>query len=67
MPIREYQCLKCGEVFEVFHRSQAEDQQNRSGTHCIKCGYRADPIVSQTARPRFKGSGFYENDYRKGA
>lgn len=33
---------------------------------CPVCGNDSPtPTVSQTARPQFKGSGFYENDYRK--
>jgi putative FmdB family regulatory protein len=60
MPWYDYQCEKCGAVFEVL-RSMDDD----SKVKCHHCGssrtvkiYAAAPIV-------FKGSGFYVNDSGK--
>jgi hypothetical protein len=67
--IKEFRCDDNSEhVFErrfASYDSFVKDQSRRS-VLCPKCGKRAQAIVSQTARPQFKGSGFHETDYKNG-
>jgi len=57
MPIYEYQCTKCNNIFEVFHR--IEEEINPA---CPKCLGQARKILS-ASNFILKGSGFYVNDY----
>jgi putative FmdB family regulatory protein len=62
MPTYEYECTKCGHVFEVFQSITAKPLK----TGCEKCKDNV-PIrrrISAGAGVIFKGSGFYETDYR---
>ena len=57
MPIYEYQCEKCGEVFEVFQKVSDPPPKSHS------CGSRkVKRIMSQTSFV-LKGSGWYITDY----
>ena len=57
MPIYEYQCNQCNEVFEIFHKI---DEQCK--VTCPKCLRPAKKLIS-TTNFVLKGSGFYVNDY----
>jgi len=57
MPIYEYQCQKCSEVFEIFHKIDEE-----CNAACPKCLGPAKKLISAT-NFILKGSGFYVNDY----
>ncbi len=57
MPVYEYQCLECGEIFEVLHRIDEVYRAN-----CPKCLGEARKILSPS-NFILKGSGFYVNDY----
>lgn len=57
MPIYEYQCQKCNEVFEIFHKIDEDCQPA-----CPKCLGRAKKLIS-AASFILKGAGFYVNDY----
>ncbi len=57
MPIYEYQCKKCNEVFEIFHKIDEE-----CNAACPKCLGPARKLIS-AASFILKGSGFYVNDY----
>jgi len=57
MPIYEYQCKRCSEVFEIFHKID-EDVK----VACPKCLAPAKKLISATSFI-LKGSGFYVNDY----
>ena len=59
MPIYDYKCQKCGNVFEVL---QAKDIKTEK---CPKCGQTAKKMMSSRVGFIFKGSGFYVNDYKK--
>ena len=59
MPIYEYQCEKCGDVFEL--RQKFSDEPL---TAHEKCGGPVHRLVSAPAL-QFKGSGWYVNDYAK--
>jgi putative FmdB family regulatory protein len=57
MPIYEYQCNHCSEVFEIFHKIDEDCK-----VACPKCLGATKKLISA---PNFilKGSGFYVNDY----
>ena len=61
MPIYEYRCTSCGEVFEVFHMA-GEGVEPR----CPKCLGKGERVISPVGGFVFKGSGFYVTDYRGG-
>ena len=60
MPTYEYICEECGHEFEQFQSITA-----RSLRKCPKCGKRGlKRLIGTGAGVIFKGSGFYETDYR---
>ena len=59
MPIYEYQCENCGDVFEVMQKFSDEPL----ATH-QKCGGKVHRLISAPAF-QFKGSGWYITDYAK--
>lgn len=62
MPIYEYQCENCGEVFELRQRFADEPLTTHD-----KCGGHVHRLLSAPAL-QFKGSGWYITDYaRKGS
>jgi putative FmdB family regulatory protein len=61
MPTYEYSCQSCGKTFEVFQ--SMKDAPLKICT-CGKKG-RVKRLVGRGAGIIFKGSGFYETDYRR--
>jgi len=61
MPIYEYECRKCGHRFERIQK--ISDRRVRT---CPQCRGRVDRLAAAPAI-RFKGSGFYVNDYPHGS
>jgi putative FmdB family regulatory protein len=59
MPTYEYECQKCGHRFEDFASMTAKPL-----THCPKCRGKVKRLIGAGAAPLFKGSGFYQTDYR---
>ncbi|MDP6490864.1 MAG: zinc ribbon domain-containing protein [Kiritimatiellia bacterium] len=59
MPTYEYECRKCGHAFEKF-QSMTEERIRT----CPECKGRVDRLIGTGAGIIFKGSGFYETDYR---
>ena len=57
MPIYEYECKQCKEVFEIFHKIDEDCK-----VACPKCLGPARKLISATNFV-LKGSGFYVNDY----
>jgi putative FmdB family regulatory protein len=60
MPTYEYKCPKCGTRFERFQRITAPPT-----LPCPKCGASAERLISGGHGLVFKGSGFYETDYKR--
>jgi putative FmdB family regulatory protein len=61
MPTYEYRCRKCGHTFEKFQSITAEPVRR-----CPACGKNsAERLISAGAGVIFKGSGFYETDYKR--
>jgi len=61
MPTYEYSCLKCDKTFEVFQ--SMKDPPLKVCT-CGKKG-RVKRLVGRGSGIIFKGSGFYETDYKR--
>lgn len=61
MPTYEYKCLKCDHLFEAFQSMSADRL-----TDCPveECGGDLKRLIGTGAGIIFKGSGFYETDYR---
>ena len=59
MPTYEYQCGTCEYRFEQF-QSITEKPIGK----CPKCGGKTQRLISAGAGILFKGSGFYQTDYR---
>ena len=59
VPIYEYQCTKCGEVFEAFQKITDEPL-----TQCKFCKSRVEKLISHSSF-QLKGSGWYLTDYAK--
>lgn len=59
MPTYDYACPKCEKVFEVFH-----GMNEKPRVLCPDCKARARKQLGTGAGILFKGSGFYQTDYR---
>jgi putative FmdB family regulatory protein len=62
MPTYDYKCLECENIFEVFQKITEEPI-----TKCPKCNGKVKRLISAGAGPIFKGSGFYQTDYKNGS
>jgi putative FmdB family regulatory protein len=62
MPTYEYECEKCSKRFERFQSINAKPLAK-----CPDCGGRARRRISAGGGVIFKGSGFYETDYKRGS
>ena len=61
MPTYEYECEACGHGFEEFQ--YMSDKQLKK---CPKCGkQKLQRLIGAGAGIIFKGSGFYETDYKR--
>ena len=60
MPLYEYECQQCGLHYERLEHASAL----HNGT-CPECGHVARRLIGAPAL-KFKGSGWYVNDYGKG-
>ena len=60
MPTYDYVCEQCGHEFELFQQMSAPHE-----TTCPECAEESlKRLVGTGAGNLFKGSGFYETDYR---
>ena len=60
MPTYEYECTKCGHVFEAF-----QSMSDKPLASCPKCKGKVKRLIGPGAGVIFKGSGFYATDYKK--
>jgi putative FmdB family regulatory protein len=60
MPLYEYQCSKCGNVFEVIQKYSDAPLKKHQG-----CGGKVEKLISAPSF-QFKGSGWYVTDYGRG-
>lgn len=61
MPIYEYRCCDCEQIFEEWQKGFEEKD-----APCPVCGHKAKRIISNTAFV-LKGAGWYVTDYCRGA
>jgi putative FmdB family regulatory protein len=59
VPIYEYQCTKCGEIFEMVQRITDDPL-----TECKFCKATVEKLISQSSF-QLKGSGWYLTDYAR--
>ncbi len=59
MPTYEYRCNHCEHEFEVFQSIKAGPLKK-----CPECGKSVKRLISRGAGIIFKGTGFYQTDYR---
>lgn len=59
MPTYDYKCLDCGITFEHFQRITEEQL-----TNCPECNGHVKRLIGAGSTPIFKGSGFYQTDYK---
>lgn len=59
MPIYEYQCIKCGEIFEAFQKITDEPL-----SQCKFCHAKVEKLISHSSF-QLKGSGWYLTDYAR--
>ena len=60
MPTYQYKCPKCGHEYD---KVQKITDQTRA--KCPKCGTKGERMISGGVGVVFKGSGFYETDYKR--
>ncbi len=65
MPLYEYECLKCGERFEIIRKFSDVPVTEHSPNGGSTCDGSVRKLLAAPAI-RFKGSGWYVNDYGKG-
>lgn len=59
MPTYEYECSACGYKFEKFQSMSASPLKK-----CPECGKKVHRLIGGGAGILFRGSGFYQTDYR---
>lgn len=60
MPTYEYKCRECGHMLEIF-----QSMNDAALTSCPECGKEGlKRLIGTGAGIIFKGSGFYQTDYR---
>lgn len=60
MPTYTYECKKCLRTYDRFHPMSAKPR-----VKCEECGGSCRRLIGSGAGIIFKGSGFYETDYRR--
>ena len=65
MPLYEYECLKCGDRFEVIQKFSDQPVRVHAENGGASCGGTVRKLLSAPAI-QFKGSGWYVTDYGKG-
>ena len=60
MPTYSYRCPKCGHEYEKLQK-----MSDTTLIKCPECGAKGERLISAGAGILFKGSGFYETDYKR--
>lgn len=61
MPTYTYQCRECGHTIDLFHNITAKPR-----VKCPKCQSKCTRLFGCGSGIIFKGSGFYQTDYKNG-
>ena len=66
MPIYEHKCPKCQQIEERYFSRMIDYKDGKTVVkiHCPICGHVMNQLPS-VSNFKFKGSGFYVNDYKK--
>jgi len=59
MPTYDYKCTNCGDRFEHF-----QTMTDAPLTKCTKCNGELKRLIGAGLGPIFKGTGFYQTDYK---
>ncbi len=59
MPTYDYKCTVCSHFFEMFQPMSAEPIKQ-----CPECNGDVKRLIGTGLKPIFKGSGFYQTDYK---
>lgn len=59
MPTYDYKCTECNYTFEELQKMTDEPLKV-----CPKCSGKLNRLIGAGAAPIFKGSGFYQTDYK---
>ncbi len=59
MPTYDYKCLKCNKKFEIFQSMKDEPIKK-----CPDCNGEVKRLIGTGAGAIFKGTGFYQTDYK---
>lgn len=59
MPTYDYKCLECNFTFEEFQKMTDEPLEV-----CPSCDGKIKRLIGGGSAPIFKGSGFYQTDYK---
>jgi putative FmdB family regulatory protein len=59
MPTYDYKCIECNYTFELFQKMTEEPVK-----YCPKCKGKVKRLIGMGSGPIFKGSGFYQTDYK---
>jgi len=59
MPTYDYKCLECNHSFELFQQMSAKPVDV-----CPECNGNVKRLIGAGSGPIFKGSGFYQTDYK---
>jgi putative FmdB family regulatory protein len=60
VPTYDYECTHCKHIFEHF-----QNINDPVLTKCPKCGNKLKRLIGSGSGIIFKGTGFYETDYKK--
>lgn len=60
MPTYEYECDKCKKRFDIFQSMTADSIKK-----CPECGGKFHRLIGGGSGIIFKGTGFYETDYKR--
>jgi putative FmdB family regulatory protein len=60
MPTYSYRCPECAHTYDKLQKIS-----DRTRAKCPKCGTRGERLITGGAGVVFKGSGFYETDYKR--
>lgn len=59
MPTYEYKCTSCEKIFEYFQKMSDSPIEK-----CEECSGNLKKLISGGTGPIFKGTGFYQTDYK---
>lgn len=59
MPNYDYKCSNCNYTFEMFQKMTDKPLDT-----CPKCNGKVKRLIGAGAGPIFKGTGFYQTDYK---